>query len=456
MALRDVLSECESKLCTFVAQLYFDQSDRQWDLSRTFFNHGTQESHNAATMTSSIADTAFRKLSPRAAPTKASLPLDGNILEAWAEGFNVGALVILILIVVSNIRRGVILHKLILLELVLALWHGTFIFFDDPQYGWYLSATAALLFISYQIHNVVAWLKIKPFLPRWGSMLYIISLLCVQPFWVVAAWLNFEYFNNLGVTKSTVVRPWEALARYDKYPLWEMGTNKPPLRDPWWIFTTCGLVWIVKRQYNFGLFELIKTNTRFGVLIFCMFLSVVFLTTDIIVTAAKISKNAGINPYWRLALVFKCASDVIFLDDFKKVLDSLHDHYIGKIESRSMSESGFSRPRRRSDAGNANRQPSDLELGPTVTIRSEKQRAVWERIINAKEGSSSKNSSQQAIRRDMTFTMSREHSNATGSSQGADSEGNVPRKPSPAVDMRRVMDLEDVSPTRPARTPLSP
>jgi hypothetical protein len=55
----------------------------------------------------------------------------------------------------------------------------------------------------------------------------------------------------------------------------------------------------------------------------CMILSIVFLLTDIAVSAAKVTASSGINPYWRFALVFKCASDTIFLDDFKSVLDDI-------------------------------------------------------------------------------------------------------------------------------------
>ena len=47
--------------------------------------------------------------------TKATDP-DGLILEAWAQGFMVGSLIVMICITLSNIRRGVILHKLILVE----------------------------------------------------------------------------------------------------------------------------------------------------------------------------------------------------------------------------------------------------------------------------------------------------------------------------------------------------
>ena len=45
-------------------------------------------------------------------------PVDPNglILEAWAQGFLVGSLIILAFITLANMRRGVLLHKLILLE----------------------------------------------------------------------------------------------------------------------------------------------------------------------------------------------------------------------------------------------------------------------------------------------------------------------------------------------------
>ena len=70
-----------------------------------------------------------------------------------------------------------------------------------------------LLFISYQLHNVVSWVKIKPFLPRWGYLTFIITLIAVQPFWVVETWDNFAYFNNLGNDANIKTRPWEALFR---------------------------------------------------------------------------------------------------------------------------------------------------------------------------------------------------------------------------------------------------
>jgi hypothetical protein len=102
------------------------------------------------------------------------------------------------------------------------------------------------------------------------------------------------------------MRPWEALAR-----------------DPWWIFTTWRLIHAIKKTYAFNLWTLVGINRRFGVMLACMILSIVFLLTDVAVSAAKVTASSGINPYWRFALVFKCASDTIFLDDFKSVLDDI-------------------------------------------------------------------------------------------------------------------------------------
>ena len=42
--------------------------------------------------------------------------VDALILEAWAEGYMVGSLIIMSCITLANMRRGVLLHKLILLE----------------------------------------------------------------------------------------------------------------------------------------------------------------------------------------------------------------------------------------------------------------------------------------------------------------------------------------------------
>jgi hypothetical protein len=169
-----------------------------------------------------------------------------TIVEAWAQGVNVGAFIVLILFTLCNYRGRVLLHKLILLELVFAIWHGLFIFFKEPVYGWYaspchriqlpiddarhlcttqhaqsltlyiyrvLSGTAIPLYLSYNIHNVISWIKIKPFLPRWGGRLFIISLALVQPYWILETYANFQYFNNLGGDIFRESRFYEPLTR---------------------------------------------------------------------------------------------------------------------------------------------------------------------------------------------------------------------------------------------------
>lgn len=68
---------------------------------------------NLATLQKRNPEPATTRTSP---PTRESLTIEGGFLEAWAQGYNVGSLVILILIVICNYRSGIWLHKLILLE----------------------------------------------------------------------------------------------------------------------------------------------------------------------------------------------------------------------------------------------------------------------------------------------------------------------------------------------------
>ncbi|KAI1070033.1 hypothetical protein LB507_007926 [Fusarium sp. FIESC RH6] len=223
------------------------------------------------------------------------------VVEAWSQGFNVGAIVILILLVLCNYRKKTLLHKLILGELLLALGHGFFAFFEEPEYGWILSSTATLLYISYFIHNIIAWLKIRPFLPKWGARGFIITLLMVQPYWVLETWANFQYHNHLGSRIFDTTRLLE-----------------PLFRDPWWVFTTVKLVMAIRENYEFTIPGLVRTSPRFGIMLLCLLLSIIFLVTDVIFMIV-------------LALVFKCASDVIFLDDFKSVLDRISESAMRKI-----------------------------------------------------------------------------------------------------------------------------
>jgi hypothetical protein len=230
------------------------------------------------------------------------------ILESWSEGFMVGALIIMACITVANMRRKVLLHKLILLELLLAMSHGTFCFMSFNGYGWYLSATAALLYCSWFIHNIVAWMKVKPFIMDGGTLfspktgqytryVYMATLFCSIGPIILQIYDNFRFFNGYG-DFYTRVRPYE-----------------PLFRDPWWVFTCLVLFHVVRRCYGTGVFELIKRSPRFGILLGAIFLALTFTGLDIVASIHNfIGSTDGINPWWKLSLVFKCLTDSIMLD----------------------------------------------------------------------------------------------------------------------------------------------
>jgi hypothetical protein len=91
--------------------------------------------------------------------------------------------------------------------------HGTFIFTNPPVYAWYISVTAVLLNFSWIMHNIIAWLKNKPFLSPRVSNFYIGTVLLSTPFWFMEMYANFAYFNNINrVYEKT--RPYETIFRY--------------------------------------------------------------------------------------------------------------------------------------------------------------------------------------------------------------------------------------------------
>lgn len=243
----------------------------------------------------------------------------------------------MIAITIANMRRGVLLHKLILLELLLGILHGTYIFPNAPVYAWYLSATALLLNVSWSLHNVVAWLKNKPFLSKRASLIYIGTVIMVQPYWILEIYADFTYFANIN--KIFVhTRPFEAL-----------------FRDPWWVFTACSLFYNIKIRYEFSYFELIRISPRFGILLVAMLISIAFTILDILAVTDALKKDlpAGIDPFWELAFVFKLLTDAVILDDFKTALDRLRAL---TISSFSMQEDGNGLPP--FEIGNAQRGPS--------------------------------------------------------------------------------------------------
>ncbi|KAH1970651.1 hypothetical protein KXV92_007541 [Aspergillus fumigatus] len=147
-------------------------------------------------------------------PTAGDRPANPDILivEAWGQGFMVGSLILMIAITVANMKSDVLLHKVIVAELALAIGHGTFIFFHRPAYGWCLSVTAVGLNMSWSLHNLISWMKIRGFFTPWGTRLYLISLLVAQPYWILEIFANFTFFNY-GQTLFLKTRPLEPLFR---------------------------------------------------------------------------------------------------------------------------------------------------------------------------------------------------------------------------------------------------
>lgn len=99
-------------------------------------------------------------------------------------------------------------------QLILAVPNGFFIFFDPPVYGWFLSSTVILLLTSWSLHNVIAWMKNKPFLGKRGNFLYIGSVILVQPYWILEIYANFAFFNGGNYSLFMATRPYEAVFRY--------------------------------------------------------------------------------------------------------------------------------------------------------------------------------------------------------------------------------------------------
>lgn len=76
-----------------------------------------------------------------------------------------------------------------------------------------MSSASVPLIASWTLHNVVAWMKSKPFLSRKASLIYIGTVILVQPYWIVEMYANFTFFNGGDTHIFTVLRPYEALFR---------------------------------------------------------------------------------------------------------------------------------------------------------------------------------------------------------------------------------------------------
>lgn len=96
------------------------------------------------------------------------------------------------------------------------------------------------------------------------------------------------------------------------------------LRDPWWIFCCGILFYVVSKSYDVGVMSIVKKSPRFGIVFISIILAVIFTSLDVVCSIHSfIGSTDGINPFWKLAVVFKCLTDAILLDDFKTELKRL-------------------------------------------------------------------------------------------------------------------------------------
>lgn len=89
---------------------------------------------------------------------------------------------------------------------------GTVIFTNQPVYHWYLSTTAIFLNTSWSLHNVIAWIKNKPFLSRKASLFYIWTVALAQPYWVVEIVANVSYALT-RISRDTILTSVVAVLR---------------------------------------------------------------------------------------------------------------------------------------------------------------------------------------------------------------------------------------------------
>lgn len=211
-------------------------------------------------------------------------------------------------------------------------------------------------------------MKNKPFLSRRVSLIYIATVILVQPYWVTEIVANFLYFNPPYNDLFKYTRPYEAL-----------------FRDPWWIFTCCSLFWNIKRRYEFGIIELCRVSPRFAVLLVSMTLSVGFIIVDILSVTHVIDGSGapdGINPFWKLSFVFKCLTDTIILDDFKTALDRLKQYRMRRLSTfgAEMGQPGSSDDRRCSEM-----MPIQKFHSPDWSRREKKKPKDWAELSDCVE-----------------------------------------------------------------------
>lgn len=165
--------------------------------------------------------------------------------------------------------------------------------------------------------NVVAWMKLRPFLCQRASRIFIGTDILAQPYWIVEIYASFCYFHNVNKL-FLKTRPWETL-----------------FRDPWWVVATVYLFYNIKARYDLTLCQMLRVSPRFAIMLSSMILSIIFIILDVLSVTPVLSSSLpiGVNPFWKLSFVFKCLTDSVILDDFKTALDQLHAYNLARFHT---------------------------------------------------------------------------------------------------------------------------
>ena len=105
-------------------------------------------------------------------------------------------------------------------------------------------------------------------------------------------------------------------------------------------------------------------------MLIAMFLSIVFGIMDVLSATVKFGALVGINPYWKLSLVFKCLCDTIILDDFRSALEKIRKTFFGNVNHNNNNGSLPLNDRETSSRWRSKRKHSVSVMGNTVNINS--------------------------------------------------------------------------------------
>jgi hypothetical protein len=110
------------RISAWLTTLQDTRNLRRFSLAAVHVPHHFQTTaFNETNMVSPLSPSVHSSLETRAIIVHKPTGRDALILSAWAQGYMVGSIIVMIAITIANMRRGVLLHKLILIEVSSAL-----------------------------------------------------------------------------------------------------------------------------------------------------------------------------------------------------------------------------------------------------------------------------------------------------------------------------------------------